>query len=185
MSEKYLSRDREHLARLQRKRRKGMTRIDYMPGNTARAVFLAARSAMQIGTGDATNSAVLDAILAEWAALTGINYQQVDLPKSPERKPALVDRYARAYESGRVAVGRVGGIVATKRVTCGARRHRDGKTCQAKSEPGRRRCRFHGGCSTGPRSAAGIQRSLRNLVQFRRVDPKAYLEDHPVHVPIA
>ncbi|WP_374607268.1 HGGxSTG domain-containing protein [Thermomonas sp.] len=53
------------------------------------------------------------------------------------------------------------------RVQCGATRHRDGQPCQAKSEPGKRRCRFHGGRSTGPRTPEGKARSLANLRQFR------------------
>ena len=49
------------------------------------------------------------------------------------------------------------------RVVCGAKRHRDGHPCQAKSEPGKRRCRFHGGRSTGPRTEAGKARAVANL----------------------
>ncbi|WP_428849225.1 HGGxSTG domain-containing protein [Thetidibacter halocola] len=40
---------------------------------------------------------------------------------------------------------------------CGART-RKGTPCRAKSEPGKRRCRFHGGCSTGPRTPEGRER---------------------------
>lgn len=43
------------------------------------------------------------------------------------------------------------------RVTCGAKT-RKGTPCRAKSEPNRRRCRFHGGLSTGPRTAEGRER---------------------------
>lgn len=43
------------------------------------------------------------------------------------------------------------------RVPCGART-RKGTPCRAKSEPGRRRCRFHGGLSTGPKTAVGRAR---------------------------
>lgn len=46
---------------------------------------------------------------------------------------------------------------ATRRVICGART-RSGRPCRAKSEPGKQRCRFHGGMSTGPKSEAGRQR---------------------------
>ncbi|MDE2406856.1 MAG: hypothetical protein KGL91_03215 [Xanthomonadaceae bacterium] len=53
------------------------------------------------------------------------------------------------------------------RVQCGATRHRDGQPCQAKSEPGKRRCRFHGGRSTGPKTEAGKARALANLRQYR------------------
>nr|WP_281243146.1 HGGxSTG domain-containing protein [Ruegeria marina] len=44
--------------------------------------------------------------------------------------------------------------LAYRRVTCGAKT-RKGHPCRAKSEPGRDRCRFHGGLSTGPRTEAG------------------------------
>lgn len=53
------------------------------------------------------------------------------------------------------------------RVPCGAKRHRDGKPCEALSEPGKRRCRFHGGRSTGPRTEAGKARALANLRRGR------------------
>lgn len=54
----------------------------------------------------------------------------------------------------------------TARVICGARRRRDGQPCEALSVPGKRRCRWHGGCSTGPRTADGRARSLANLRQY-------------------
>ncbi len=60
-----------------------------------------------------------------------------------------------------------------ERRSCGARRRRDGKPCQALNEPGRARCRWHGGCSTGPRTAAGKARALQNLRQYRAVEPVA------------
>ena len=47
--------------------------------------------------------------------------------------------------------------VARRRVRCGART-RKGTACRALSEPGKRRCRFHGGRSTGPRTADGKAR---------------------------
>jgi hypothetical protein len=47
--------------------------------------------------------------------------------------------------------------IAYGRVICGAMT-RKGTPCRAKSEPGRRRCKFHGGCSTGPRTAEGRAR---------------------------
>ena len=54
-----------------------------------------------------------------------------------------------------------------QRVRCGATRHRDGQPCQAMSEPGKRRCRFHGGRSTGPKTAEGKARALANLRRGR------------------
>lgn len=46
---------------------------------------------------------------------------------------------------------------AKQRVVCGAQT-RKGTPCRMKSEPGKRRCKFHGGLSTGPRTALGRQR---------------------------
>lgn len=43
------------------------------------------------------------------------------------------------------------------RVICGAKT-RKGTPCRAKSEPGRRRCKFHGGMSTGPKTEEGKAR---------------------------
>lgn len=44
-----------------------------------------------------------------------------------------------------------------QRVICGAKT-RKGTPCRCKSEPGKRRCKFHGGMSTGPKTAEGRQR---------------------------
>ena len=44
------------------------------------------------------------------------------------------------------------------KIRCGARRKRDGQPCQCPVEPGRRRCRFHGGLSTGPKTMEGRDR---------------------------
>jgi hypothetical protein len=51
----------------------------------------------------------------------------------------------------------------SERVPCGARRRRDGQPCEALSVPGKRRCKWHGGCSTGPRTPEGKARALANL----------------------
>jgi len=177
-------------------------RIDYMPSPRALAVIDSKRGPYFPLN---TNRGVLDAIVMEWAALTGINKQQ-ELPEDAERS-------ARAQESGESGISTsIAGVRAgacesdarpaedgnrspvrahaneigasdgvsppsararmtsmgpQDRVQCGARRHRDGQPCQAKSEPGKRRCRFHGGRSTGPRTAEGLARSLANLRQFR------------------
>jgi hypothetical protein len=40
---------------------------------------------------------------------------------------------------------------------CGAKT-RDGGSCQVRAEPGKTRCRFHGGKSTGPKTQAGRAR---------------------------
>ncbi len=46
---------------------------------------------------------------------------------------------------------------ATRRVICGAKT-RKGSPCRNESEPGKRRCKFHGGRSTGARSPEGRAR---------------------------
>lgn len=60
---------------------------------------------------------------------------------------------------------------ATQRVTCGAKTRKD-SPCRNKSEPGRRRCKFHGGKSTGPRTVEGKSRiavtQKRRWADFRR-----------------
>ena len=48
-------------------------------------------------------------------------------------------------------------IIATRRVRCGAKT-RKGTPCRMKSEPGKRRCKFHGGRSTGARTPEGKAR---------------------------
>ena len=47
---------------------------------------------------------------------------------------------------------------ATRRVICGAKT-RKGSPCRNRSEPGRTRCKFHGGMSTGPRTPEGRARA--------------------------
>nr|WP_051544584.1 HGGxSTG domain-containing protein [Sulfitobacter mediterraneus] len=47
--------------------------------------------------------------------------------------------------------------VAIHRQTCHAKT-RKGRLCRNKSEPGRRRCKFHGGMSTGPKTQEGRAR---------------------------
>lgn len=68
----YLSRDRQYLAAMQRKRRARMIRIDYMPAPEAVAILQARRAQERPRSPQATNSAILDAIVKDWARLTGI-----------------------------------------------------------------------------------------------------------------
>lgn len=53
------------------------------------------------------------------------------------------------------------------RVVCGAKT-RAGVPCRAKSEPGRRRCRFHGGLSTGPTPAGRVRISKFQKNRWRK-----------------
>ena len=70
--------------------------------------------------------------------------------------------------NGRIARVRAGAnYFEGLRVVCGARRRRDGKPCEALSVPGKRRCKWHGGCSTGPRTAGGKAKAAANLLKRR------------------
>ncbi|ASW45375.1 MULTISPECIES: HGGxSTG domain-containing protein [Xanthomonas] len=187
MHDRYLSGDKLHLAKLQRERRATMRRIDYMPGRRALAVFEARQAQERPRSIEATNSAVLDAILIEWAELTGVKYSQVGQPKATAPTPELTDHFARArltsaplpelmlpsracahaYDSGRAGNQKITARPYQRANKCGATRHRDGQPCQAKPEPGKLRCRFHGGRSTGPRTDEGKAKALSNLKQYK------------------
>jgi hypothetical protein len=55
-----------------------------------------------------------------------------------------------------------------QRPACGVRNRR-GVACSVRVEPGKRRCRFHGGLSTGPKTAAGKARiSAANRARWAR-----------------
>ena len=58
----------------------------------------------------------------------------------------------------------------TKKVhlQCGAKT-RKGTACKCKKLPGKNRCKFHGGMSTGPRKAERKIRAAENLVKARAV----------------
>lgn len=57
------------------------------------------------------------------------------------------------------------------RPMCGAKT-RNGAPCRMKIEPGRKRCRLHGGLSTGPKTAEGRERIA--AAQRRRWHRKAH-----------
>jgi hypothetical protein len=180
MHEGYLSKDRNRINAAQRSRRASMTRIDYMPCPAAVAVMEAKRARAYPGSVDATHSAVLDAILSEWAELTGIKYRPKSKPVTSATRPELSDhKRARANNFGNPITPRRFAVAGAKdsgpikqgsapRVPCGARRRRDGLPCQALSVPGKRRCKWHGGASTGPRSDDGRARSTANLQQYKK-----------------
>lgn len=162
----------------QRTRRARNPRVDYYPGADALAALDAKRAQLTPGSAAATNSAVLDAIVTEWAELAGINYREVKRPMTAEDAAGISRRQcAPAYDFGGelpawaeswLAAGRA--RQAAQRVPCGASKHRDGKPCRALSEPGKRRCKWHGGCSTGPRTDEGKAKALANLKQNRPAD---------------
>ncbi len=97
-------------------------------------------------------------------------------PLAPDT-PEFLTAFARANESGLCHATRAGahanksGSVPAganqARVICGAKRRRDGQPCQGLSVPGKAKCKWHGGASTGPRTDDGRARSLANLRQYR------------------
>lgn len=67
---------------------------------------------------------------------------------------------------------------ATIQVICGATTRKNTK-CKNKSEPGRKRCKFHGGMSTGARTPEGIER-IRQAQLRRWARAKAMLSSQLV-----
>jgi len=148
---------RAHIAERQRKRRSRVVRIDYVPSAASLAAIKAMR-AKAIYALARTNRAVIDAILSEWAKLTGTDCGRPSSLAGSARVPEFHDHSARAYDFGK----------RRQRRACGAKRHRDGQPCCAPPESGKRRCRFHGGRSTGPRTEQGKARALANLCRGRK-----------------
>lgn len=187
MTDGYLSKDRDHLNRMQRERRARLVRIDYHPDADALALIEAKRP--RYGP-EATNSATLNAIVREWAEATGIKCRKVERPETSDAS-GLSRHIARgrASESGdagtfaplprtRMTPGASGipedlqptrasksgrELRKWERVPCGGKRRRDGQPCQALSVPGKRRCKWHGGASTGPKTPEGKAKALANL----------------------
>ena len=70
---------------------------------------------------------------------------------------------------------------ARLRVTCGAKTTRKGTPCRNKSEPGRKRCKFHGGRSTGPKTAEGRER----IAEAQRQRWARWREKRPLPITLA
>lgn len=141
----------------QQSRRVRNRRMDYYPSREAEAVIEAVRAPLRPGSASATNGAILDAIVTAWAESSGIKYQSEIKPKTSGVGSEFIDATRARMSSG------LQRATPMQRATCGAKRHRDGQPCEAKSEPGKKRCRFHGGRSTGPRTPEGKARALANL----------------------
>jgi hypothetical protein len=177
MNDGFQSKDRNRINARQRERRARMIRIDYMPAPEAVAILQARRAKERPRTTQATNSAILDAIVTDWARLTGINYSEVEKPPTSGGRPEYFDTYARANDFGFCQTKRAPAHApmtpgpaspkAALRVPCKARRRRDGLPCEALSVPGMRRCKWHDGASTGPKTVAGRRNALSNLRQNR------------------
>ena len=83
----------------------------------------------------------------------------------------------RAVEQARAAAEkREAQRLARLRVPCGATT-RKGQPCRLKSEPGRRRCKFHGGRSTGPKTPEGRAR----IAEAQRRRWAAYRAERHTH----
>ena len=142
----------------QRARRARAARIDYYPSPEALALIrdrMGDRYPLNVWSG------AIDAIVSEWADLAGINKGAKTMPMTSTKVPEFSDANARASDFGL----RPGEL---RRVPCGARRRRDGLPCEALSVPGKRRCKWHGGWSTGPKTEQGKVRAQQNL---RRAPP--------------
>jgi len=169
----YLSKDRDRLNRMQRERRARLVRIDYQPDADVLALIEAKRP--RYGP-DSTNSATLNAIVREWAEATGINKREVERPETSAAAgvsrrfgPARASNFGKAPGvPARIAPVRASRLGSQQRVPCGAKRRRDGQPCQALSVPGKHRCKWHGGCSTGPKTPEGKARALANLCRGAR-----------------
>ena len=167
---------REQTRACQRAWRARRTRIDLYADPSTLAAMELRRERWGVMS---TNSGALNAIVREWAELKGFR-----LPGPPAvRAPAFSDHsaQARARAIDSAALASLSRSLPAKglapsvspatrpakaqadRVRCGARRRRDGMPCEALSVPGRRRCRWHGGLSTGPKTAEGIAKVTANL----------------------
>lgn len=79
-----------------------------------------------------------------------------------ERRERLVAQYDEELAAARESLETAGRHTAGDDWRCGALT-RGGKRCGAWPVCGSRRCRMHGGASTGPKTAEGRARSLANL----------------------
>lgn len=143
----------------QRARRQRLARIDYHPSEMTLALIkqrMGPRYPLNIYSG------AIDAIVEEWAELAGINKGEIFVPMSSGAAPEFSDANACASDFGDFLRP-----TPPLRPVCGAKRRRDGESCQGRPVPGKLRCKWHGGCSTGPRTPDGKARARDNLRQFR------------------
>lgn len=129
-----------------------------------------------------TNSGVLNSIVLEWARLKGLALATAAISRPSARacpgasesgghsgvSTPLRPRAGDFERTGQTDPPESNGDQMSRRVVCGARRRRDGNPCEAMSVPGKRRCKWHGGCSTGPTSPEGKAKAARNLPRVQR-----------------
>ena len=163
MNDGYLSKNRDHINKGQRQRRAKLKRIDYMPSEQVAAIINSKRGRyypMNIVSG------VIDAIVIEWATDRNL----IELNRKPHesgKRPELTDQSAHANDFGDLLRTKLAALKVHRRVICGAKT-RSGKPCRAKSLPSKNRCKWHGGCSTGPKTVEGKAKALANLRQNRK-----------------
>ena len=110
---------------------------------------------------------------AELARRTGCHVQSV---KYWERKRGrvsgdMIDRFAAVFSAPEVlAVLHAASKPVPGKARCGART-RKGEPCRAQPMPGRKRCKFHGGMSTGPKTSEGRARIASAQRGRRATDP--------------
>lgn len=134
----------------QRARRKRTARVDYFPTPEAGALMESLRGSQRPWN---TNSGILNAIVAEWAALTG-----GQRPRVPGINP-----HTRANDFG---PNPILARLFSNPAECGART-RSGQPCHSTRLGKGGKCKWHGGRSTGPRTADGKARALMNLSRGR------------------
>src|SRR5262245_28578920 len=85
-------------------------------------------------------------------------------------------RKPKAYGAYRMELRRATGMWRGRKL-CGARTVHGGQPCCALPPPGKQRCIWHGGLSSGPKTAAGKAKVTLNLPQYRAADePEAPVE---------
>lgn len=138
----------------QRARRATFARVDYRPSPEALAVIranLGERYPLCILSG------VIDCIVLEWAEDMG---RLINNQSKSKQTPELIDTNTRARVTSGPKTRRL-------RAACGART-KAGTPCRTRPLPGRCRCKWHGGASTGPRTPEGKAKALANLCQNRQ-----------------
>jgi len=84
----------------------------------------------------------------------------VDQPRHTKTKGATAESARQAKRQQK--------MLRDNRTVCDARRRSDGQPCEALSVPGKQRCKWHGGCSTGPRTAEGKASVAESLQRPRQ-----------------
>ena len=145
----------------QRARRRRNVRMDYYPQPAALAVFQRKKAEYRPNSVAGTNSAVLDVIVREWAELKG-------WATTPETGTGISPRHN--AHARMTSVGPPSGLFRADPkpcpAACGAKT-RAGHPCRGRALEGTGRCKWHGGKSTGPKTAEGRARALANLKQYR------------------